>query len=102
MDTSEIETIKVNTNDFKMRRFKYKYHLIMCDTEGTETVNKKFCTAQAVVDDFPVLFRNRQVINRIVANYAFSKNFHKYDHVTIHKINEVRKFRFKYYKVLDE
>ena len=88
--------------EFKTRRFKYKFHMIICDDEGVVIKDKKYCTTHECADDNIELLRNRQVVSRIANKYQFSKNFHTYDNVTIDKINEKRKTKFTYSRVLNE
>ena len=87
---------------FKTRRFKYKFHMIIWDDYGKVIKDKKYCTAHECAEDNLDLLRNRQVVSRIANKYQFSNNFHAYDNVTIDKINEKRKTKFIYSRVLDE
>ena len=104
--TTQIEkeevVIYTRDNKFNTRRFKYKFHLIICNDDGAVIKDKKYCTTHECSDDNTELLRNRQVVSRIANKYQFSKNFHAYDNVTINKINEKRKTKFVYSRVLNE
>jgi len=92
---------KKNTQ-FKKRRFTYKLHLIIMNEKGDIIKDKKYCTGADCANDNLELLRNRQVVSRIANNYKFTKGFNTYDNVTINKINEKRKTKFVYTRVLNE
>lgn len=96
---SKISENQLN-DQFKKRRFKYKLHMIITDGNGKVIKDKKYCTGADCANDNLELLRNRQVVSRIANNYTFSKDFHTYDNVTINKINEKRKTKFVYKRVL--
>ena len=76
--------------------------MIIRDEKGNVIKDCKYCSAEKCSQDNIELFKNRQVVGRIVNNYKFSEFFTKYDCVTITKINEKLKTKTVRHRVLDD
>lgn len=93
-------TIHTRTPEHNTRRFKYKLHMIISDEKGNVIKDCKYCSAEKCSQDNIELFKNRQVVGRIVNGYKFSEFFTKYDCVKITKINEKLKTKIINKRVL--
>ena len=80
------------------RRFTNKYHLIITDDDGKVIKDKKYCTASDAANDNNIT--SRQIISRLANGYKFSKDFHKYDNIVVNKIDEKKKTKFVYKRIL--
>jgi hypothetical protein len=95
-------TISDKDPSFNQHRFKYKIHMFIYDKEGGLIKEKKYSTCKSCSDDNKKLLRNYQVVTRIANKYKFSKNFNDYNNIVINKINEKRKSKLTYTRVLAE
>jgi len=74
--------------------------MIISDEKGNIIKDCKYCSAEKCSQDNIELFKNRQVVGRIVNGYKFSEFFTKYDCVKITKINEKLKTKIINKRVL--